>query len=121
MFSSDKNIETIGQLIEAIRHYIGLQTKYAKLDVIEKIVRLLTAFVMMITLAVLLMLMLIYASFAAAFALQPFIGAPPHSDGHDHRRLSAQQALRLQRSDAFQRHTAGRDRPRQAPPCHRGG
>ena len=67
MFSSDKNIETIGQLIEAIRHYIGLQTKYAKLDVIEKIVRLLTAFVMMITLAVLLMLMLIYASFAAAF------------------------------------------------------
>ena len=74
MFSSDKNIETIGQLIEAIRHYIGLQTKYAKLDVIEKIVRLLTAFVMMITL-VLLMLMLIYASFAAAFALQPFIGA----------------------------------------------
>lgn len=75
MFSSDKNIETIGQLIEAIRHYIGLQTKYAKLDVIEKIVRLLTAFVMMITLAVLLMLMLIYASFAAAFAMQPFIGA----------------------------------------------
>lgn len=30
-------------------------------------------------------------------------------------------ALRLQRPDAFQRHTAGRDRPRQAPPCHRGG
>lgn len=74
MFSSDKNIETIGQLIEAIRHYIGLQTKYAKLDVIDKIVRLLTAFVMMIILTVLLMLMLIYASFAAAFALQPLIG-----------------------------------------------
>ena len=39
MFSTDKNIETIAQLIEAIRHYIGLRTKYMKLDVIDKIVR----------------------------------------------------------------------------------
>ncbi len=75
MFSNDKNIETIGQLIEAIRHYIGLQTKYAKLDVIDKIVRLLTAFVMMIILTVLVMLMLIYASFAVAYALEPLVGS----------------------------------------------
>ena len=45
MFSTDKNIETIAQLIEVVRHYIGLQTKYMKLDVIDKIVRLLTALV----------------------------------------------------------------------------
>ena len=41
MFSTDKNIETIAQLIEVVRHYIGLQTKYMKLDIIDKIVRLL--------------------------------------------------------------------------------
>lgn len=42
MFSSDKNVETIGQLAEIIRHYIGLQKEYVKLDVIDKVVRLLT-------------------------------------------------------------------------------
>ncbi len=25
MFSSDKNVETIGQLVEVLKHYIGLQ------------------------------------------------------------------------------------------------
>ena len=43
MFSTDNNVETIGQLVEVIKHYIGLQTEYVKLDVIEKIVRLITA------------------------------------------------------------------------------
>lgn len=74
MFSNDKNIETIGQLVEAIKHYIGLQTKYAKLDVIEKIVRLLTALAMVVALSTLMMLTLIYASFAAAYAMGPMIG-----------------------------------------------
>ena len=42
MFSNDRNIETIAQLIEVLRHYIGLQSEYVRLDVIEKVVRLLT-------------------------------------------------------------------------------
>lgn len=46
MFSNDQNIETIGQLVELIRHYIGLQNEYLRLDVIEKVVRLITALVM---------------------------------------------------------------------------
>ncbi len=74
MFSTDKNIETIAQLIEVVRHYIGLQTKYMKLDVIDKIVRLLTALVMVAVLSLLLFIGLIYLSFAAAYALEPFIG-----------------------------------------------
>ena len=45
MFSNDKNIETIGQLVEVIKHYIGLQNEYLRLDVIEKIVRLITALI----------------------------------------------------------------------------
>ena len=42
MFSNDKNVETIGQLIEVLKHYIGLQSEYLKLDVVDKVVRLLT-------------------------------------------------------------------------------
>ena len=40
MLSSDKNVETIAQLIEVLKHYLGLQTEYVKLDVVDKVVRL---------------------------------------------------------------------------------
>ena len=43
MFSSDKNIETIGQLIQLVKHSIGLQGEYLKLDIMEKTVRIITA------------------------------------------------------------------------------
>lgn len=76
MLSSDENVETIGQLIESVKHYIGLRTKYAKLDVTEKVVRLLTALVMLVVLSVLLMFVLIYASFAVAYALEEAVGRP---------------------------------------------
>ena len=33
MFSSDKNVETIGQLVEVLKHYIGLRSEYMKLDI----------------------------------------------------------------------------------------
>ena len=74
MFSTDKNIETIAQLVEVIRHYIGLQTKYAKLDVIDKIVRLLTGLIMVAVLSLLLFVALIYLSCSAAYALAPHMG-----------------------------------------------
>ena len=74
MFSTDKNIETIADLIEVIKKYIGLQTNYLKLDVIDKIVRLLTALIMTAVLSILLFLGIIYMSFAAAYALEPVVG-----------------------------------------------
>ena len=74
MFSTDKNIETIAQLIEIVRHYIGLQSKFLKLDVIDKIVRLLTALIMVAVLSVLLFIGIIYLSFAAVYALEPLMG-----------------------------------------------
>ena len=37
MLSSDKNVENIGQLAELLKHYLGLQTEYVKLDVIDKV------------------------------------------------------------------------------------
>ena len=38
MFSNDKNIETISQLVQLIKHSIGLQGEYLKLDIMEKTV-----------------------------------------------------------------------------------
>lgn len=43
MLSSDKNIETIAQLIEVLKQYVGLQKEYLKFGLTEKVVRLLTA------------------------------------------------------------------------------
>ena len=74
MFSNDRNIETIGQLIEALKHYIGLQTEFMKLDVIEKVVRLITVITLTLVLLILVMLILIYLSFACAFALATYVG-----------------------------------------------
>lgn len=74
MFSNDSNVESIGKLVEVIKHYIGLRTEHAKLDVSEKVVRLFTVISMTVILGLLLMLMLIYLSFAGAYALAPLLG-----------------------------------------------
>lgn len=75
MFSNDRNIDNIGQLVEVVKHYIGLQSEYVKLDVIDKIERLFTAIAIAATFALLLLLALIYLSFALAYALQPLLGS----------------------------------------------
>lgn len=75
MFSNDNNVETLAQLIERLKRYIGLQTEYVKLDVIEKVVRLFTAIAILTAIVGLLSLTAIYFSFAAAYALQPLIGS----------------------------------------------
>lgn len=76
MFSSDKNVESIGKLVELCKHYIGLQTEYAKLNVIEKVVKLITVTTLALVLTLVLALALIYISFAAAYALATLIGLP---------------------------------------------
>ena len=76
MFSNDNNVETIAQLIEVLKHYIGLQSEYVKLDVIEKVVRLLTAIAIVTMLVLLVIISLIYFSFAAAYALSAWVGLP---------------------------------------------
>ena len=75
MFSNDQNIETISQLVDVLKHYIGLQSEYVKLDVIEKVVRLLTAAALELVLALMVIFILIFLSFAAAHALTPCTGA----------------------------------------------
>jgi len=76
MFATDRNIETIEQLARLVKHYIGLQKEYVKLDIIDKTVRLLTAFILFIIMAVILLGVLTYVSFAVICALAPAIGYP---------------------------------------------
>ena len=66
MFSSDKNIDIIGRLIETARHYVGLQSEYLKLGAIDKTVRLITALI--------IILVLIFLSLAATVAIAGAVG-----------------------------------------------
>ena len=74
MFSSDKNVENIAQLIEVVKHYLGLRTEHMKLDVIDKVVRLLTAATLALIFILIIIAVLIYVSFALAFWLAAFTG-----------------------------------------------
>ena len=74
MLSSDKNVESIAQLIEVLKHYLGLQTEYLKLDVIDKVVRLLTAATLAVIFLLIIIAVVMYASFALAFWLANYTG-----------------------------------------------
>ena len=76
MISSDKNIETIAQLVESVKHYVGVQSEYVKLDVIEKVVKLLTVATISFLVVLLAMLILTYLSFAVAYGLGAYMGLP---------------------------------------------
>lgn len=76
MFSNDRNISITERLIKVFKHYIGLQNEYLRLDVIEKIVRLITGLLIFSILFLLILIILIYLSFAAAYALGPQTGYP---------------------------------------------
>ncbi|MBR1484126.1 MAG: phage holin family protein [Prevotella sp.] len=74
MLSSDKNVETIAGLIELLKHYLGLQKEYVKLDSIDKVVRLLTAAALAIVLFLILMAVLLFFWIGVAFWLSGFMG-----------------------------------------------
>lgn len=76
MFSSDKNIETIGQLVKLIKHSIGLQGEYLKLDIMEKTVRIITALLLFAILTLIVIAILIFLSLSAALAMGPILGYP---------------------------------------------
>ena len=76
MFSSDKNIETIGQLIQLVKHSIGLQGEYLKLDIMEKTVRIITALLLFAILTLIVIAILFFISMSAAIAMGESIGYP---------------------------------------------
>ena len=74
MLSSDKNVESIAQLVESVKNYVGLQGEYLKLDAIQTIVRLVTALTLTIVLLLLGIAFLFYLSFACVYWLEPLTG-----------------------------------------------
>lgn len=74
MFSSDKNINIIGRLVEIARHYLKLQGEYIKLGAIDKTVRLVTALIIVAVLSLIIILILIFLSLSATVALASAVG-----------------------------------------------
>ena len=74
MLSSDKNVETIAGLIEVLKHYLGLQAEYVKLDVVDKVVRLLKATALAILFFLIIVAVVMYFSFAIALWLSAYVG-----------------------------------------------
>lgn len=74
MFSSDRNVETITQLIEMVKHNVELRKEYAKLDIVEKVVRLFSAAALALTLTFISIIILLFVSAAVAVWLSSFIG-----------------------------------------------
>ena len=74
MFSSDRNVETIEQLIERLKQYLGHQTEYVKLEVIEKVIRLVVAIVIGIVLLLVLVGVLLFLALGLASWLSNYMG-----------------------------------------------
>lgn len=74
MLSSEKNVETISKLIEMVKHNFELRKEYTKLDVVEKVVRLLSAAAWALILAGFVAVILFFASAALAAWLSIYLG-----------------------------------------------
>ena len=74
MISSDKNVESIGQLINELKEYFLLQKEFVQLDIIDKVVRITTALIVGIVVFILSLLVLFYLSFAVVHWLEPLVG-----------------------------------------------
>ena len=71
MFSSDRNIETISQLIVEIKRYVELRAECLQIDIVSKMSRLLILFVVLFMLSALAVM---FMSMTAAAALAPIVG-----------------------------------------------
>ena len=74
MLSSDKNVESVKELVESVRQYALLQKEYVKLDLIEKVVRLVTVLSLIVVLIILGVAALFYLTFAVVFWMAPATG-----------------------------------------------
>jgi len=74
MLSSDKNVETLAQLIVELRKYIGLQKEYLKFDVIDRVVRLVSALILAIVFLVLALGIGLFSALSLAFWLADAVG-----------------------------------------------
>lgn len=74
MLSSDKSVESIAQLIELVKHHVGLEAEYLKFDVVAKLVRLSAALITFVIALIFIVLVLFYLSFALVYWIAPLTG-----------------------------------------------
>jgi amino acid transporter len=74
MLSSDKNVESIVELIGALKEHVELQKEYLELNVIEKVVKLVTALTVAIIFIILGVAVLFYLTYAFVYWIGPLTG-----------------------------------------------
>ncbi len=77
MFSSDRNIETLHGLLADMKRYVELRVKYVQLDFVSKMTVLAAAFILGAILFMLLMIVILFLSYACARAMAPALGGMP--------------------------------------------
>ena len=74
MLSSDKNVESIVELIDALKEHVELQKEYLELNVIEKVVKLITALTIAVIFIILGVAVLFYLTYAIVHWIAPLTG-----------------------------------------------
>lgn len=76
MFADDKNIETMQQLFVEFRKYLELQKEYTKLELTEKLSKLLSTLLLAVLVVMLSAVVLFHLSFTLVYVLAPLVGGP---------------------------------------------
>lgn len=74
MFSSDRNIETLSQLIIELKRYAELRGKSLQISFVSKLTQLMAALIVGAALFLLAAIALLFVSMMAATALAPHVG-----------------------------------------------
>lgn len=74
MFSNDQNIEYIAQFVEEAKQWFDLKTKYTRLTVVDKVVRIVTSFILIVVISLILILSLLFLSLALSNVLGQLLG-----------------------------------------------
>ena len=74
MLSSDRNIETIGQLIVEVKRYVDLQVKSMHIGLVSKVSRLASALVLAGLIVCMVAVVFIFLSFTLASVLGAWVG-----------------------------------------------
>lgn len=77
MFSSNKNIESIGRLFLEFKKYLELQKEFIKLDAAEKLTVTLSTILIVAVLLLLGSIVLLFLTFALAYYLGDALGSLP--------------------------------------------
>ncbi len=74
MFSNDESKENLQQIFAEVKRYLKLQKEYAMLDIVEKLIIILSTIISVFVFIILGMIALLYLSFTLAHLMAPYVG-----------------------------------------------